>query len=564
MRVKPRQVAVGVVAVVCLGVVPALLLLRWGEEDLVVELPAEPPLRATPAGSITGVVRGGKSVMFSLDDNPHPVPGGKFEVSTAGLAPGLHVARFRTSSGPSTQQGLRLWQRSVALGLAQGPFEDSSAWQNCAARLLVGQAFLDNFADQFASKRLSEALAGQPNAPPVVGTAVTLTWAGDGIDGKAHVDFSNGHDLDLRIHVRIWVDEEHELHLERTGRVDPTGSQVAAWEAPGRVVGAVVGALGFFFGPAGGVVGMGLGAQAGTALAAGQVQQQIRAAVDEQGAALEEILRLPPSFKVQTGIAVHMRYCRGVDVKPGREASVGFDVQTALAVEAPVATPGPVGRPSEEPPLPVGSTALPALMLDVSPNLLDGFLDAWWRSGRLTRLMNEKRWLETVNGAADGGLDIQIEHVEPLLPPSLEMVEGRAVLRTAETKLTLLSKSQGKERDTRLFADIQVAPRYAADKQAFLLDWRLAELSATCHDVEPATGHVLLRPCYADLLQMVNEQALALPNPNVALTLSLPLRHILFKGGGTRHLPFALSHVSPTVLDSSGTPWVRITADVSP
>jgi hypothetical protein len=449
--------------------------------------------------------------------------------------------------------------------------------------LHIGQAFLTDFADPLLSQKLPALLAKQPNAPKIQSARVALTWAGDGVDCEGHVEFANGKDLELTGHVRLWVDKEHALHLERAGDVTVTGSQLEVWREAGRKEGAREGALigakrgalwGLLGGPVGELVGVGVGAvlgqgvgeKTGAAVADERVKERVTETVDKNGiAAIEQMLRLPPSLEVKGGVSVRLRYCETVEVVANQRASIGFDLQTLLAVKQAVATPGPARRRSSEPPL--GPGVLPAIVLDVSPALLDGFLDSWWRSGTLTSLMNEKRWLDAVNGGPNGDkLDFQIQRVDPLLPPSLEVVAGNAVLRTAETKLTLISKGQHKERDARLFVDVHVAPRYEAAKEELDLDWQISDLVGTCHDPDPATGHVLLRPCYADLLQIVKDHAFAVPNPNVAQTLMLPLHHLLFKGDQKGGLPYALSHlthISPTIVDSHGEPWVRITADAS-
>ncbi len=585
MSVPRRNVAVGAVAVAILCAVPALLALKWGAGDdgLAVEFATEPPL--APAGSvvISGLLHGLKDVDFSVDGRPRPTEGHKFEVATCDLGPGLHVARLETSSDASTRAGQPLWERTVALGFLEGPFDDPAAWHACAAQLHIGQLFLEDFADRALSKSLSELLSAAPGMPGVHGTKVALVWAGDGVDCAAHLEFPNGKDLQLGGHIRIWVDEKHDLHFERVGEVQVSGSQIEVWREAGRKEGAKQGAFigarkgalwGLLGGPIGELIGVGLGAilgrdrgaKVGVVMADEQVHARVTETVDKDGvAAIEQMLRLPPSFEMADGLSVHVRYCETLVVEPRRRVSIGFDVQTILAAPRLVATPGPPERPSIEPPFEAGR--LPAFSVDVSPTLLNAFLESWWRSGALTSLMNEAPRLDAINGSPNGDkLAFTVQHVEPLLPPSLEVLDGAAVLRAAETQLTLVSKGKGKERDARLFADVGVVPRYAAATQELHLDWQLLDLAATCHDPSAKTGHVLLHPCYADLLQIVKDRAFALPNPGIERSLELPLHQLLFKGGGKRGLSYLMSHlsrISPSIIDSRGAPWVRITADAA-
>jgi hypothetical protein len=587
VRVKPGNVVVGAVAVAALCIGPALLALEWGpgDEGLGVEFPREPPLAPTGDLAISGRLQGHKAVDFTLDGLPRPIQGERVEVATCDVGPGLHVARIETNSDASTKAGQPLWERTVALGLLQGPFDEPTAWHPCAAKLHVGQAFLDDFADPALSKKLAELLGQAPGMPGVQTTKVELVWTGDGVDCAAHLDFTNGKDLDLSGHIRVSVDKKHDLHFDRVGEVKVSGTQIAVWREAGRkegakqgtFIGARKGALwGLLGGPLGELVGVGVGAilgrdrgaKIGAVMADQQVHTKVTQTVDEDGiAAIEQMLRLPPDFDMEGGISVHLRYCETLVVEPKRRISIGFDVQTTLAKKQLVPTPGPVVRPSIEPPF---AGRLPAVAIDVSPTLLDGLLDSWWRSGALTQMMNEAPRLEAINGSPNGDkLEFKVTHVEPLLPPSLEVLKGVAVLRTAETQLTLVSKvkGNGKARDARLFADLRVEPRFTAATKALHLDWQLVDLAGTCHDPGAKTGSVLLHPCYADLLQIVKDRAVAVPDPGVARSLEVPLRRLLFKDSGKPGLSFLLSHltaISPTILASHGAPWVRITANAAP
>jgi hypothetical protein len=587
VRVKRQNVVVGGIAVAVICIIPAVIALKLGPSDdgLAVEFAAEPPLAPVGSAVISGRLRGHKEVDFSIDGKPRPTEGRKVEVATCDLGPGLHVARLETSSDASTRAGQPLWERTVALGFLQGPFDDPAAWHPCAAQLHIGQAFLEDFADRALSRSLSELMSASPGMPGVHNTKVALVWTGDGVDCAAHLEFPNGKDLELGGHIRIWVDKRHDLHFERVGEVKVSGSQIEVWRDAGRKEGAKQGAFigakkgalwGLLGGPVGELLGLGVGAligrdkgaKVGVVMADEQVHARVTETVDKDGvAAIERMLRLPPSFEMADGIGVHVRYCETLVVEPRRRVSIGFDVQTILASPRVVATPGPPERPSVEPPFEAGR--LPAFAVDVSPTLLNAFLESWWRSGALTNLVNEASRLDAINGSPNGDkLEFKVEHVEPLLPPSLEILDGTAVLRAAETQLTLVSKGKGKakERDARLFADVGVVPRYAAATQELHLDWQLLDLAATCHDPDAKTGHVLLHPCYADLLQIVKDRAFAVPNPGVERSLELPLHQLLFKGDGKRGLSFLmshLSHISPTLLDSRGAPWVRITADAA-
>jgi hypothetical protein len=581
-------VVVGAVAVAALCIGPALLALEvgGGDDGLGVEFLREPPLAPSGDIVISGRLHGHQDVDFTLDGLPRPTKAGRIEVATCDVGPGLHVARLETNSDASTKAGQPLWERTVALGFLQGPFDDPSAWHSGAAKLHVGQAFLEDFADPALSKKLAELLGQAPGMPGMQATKVALVWAGDGVDCSAHLEFSNGKDLDLSGHIRIWVDKKHDLHFDRVGEVNVSGTQIAVWREAGRkegakqgtFIGARKGALwGLLGGPLGELIGVGVGAilgrdrgaKVGAVMADQQVHAKVTQTVDESGiAAIEQMLRLPPPFDMGDGIGVHLRYCEALVIEPKRRISIGFDVQTTLAEKQLVPTPGPPLRPSIEPPFAAGR--LPAVAIDVSPTLLDGLLDSWWRSGALTKMMNEAPRLDAINGSPNGDkLEFKVTHVEPLLPPSLEVLKGVALLRTAETQLTLVSKvkGNGKVRDARLFADLRVTPHFTAATKALHLDWQLVDLAGTCHDPGTKTGSVLLHPCYADLLQIVKDRAVAVPDPGVARSLEVPLRRLLFKDSGKPGLSFLLSHltgISPTILASHGAPWVRITADAAP
>ncbi len=251
------------------------------------------------------------------------------------------------------------------------------------------------------------------------------------------------------------------------------------------------------------------------------------------------------------------RYCGAVNIVDRKSGTVGFDVQEQVAHRETGATFGVVELPATAfPPLPEsgGNVAL-----DVSPALLNGLLDAAWRSGRLTRLMNDPRWLDVINdNHRDTQLDFKVHSVEPLLPPFLEAAEGGAELRMAETRLVLGVQGQDHERDARLFADVQVEPRFDAAHDELVLDCTLSDLAATCHDPIAATGKVRLTPCYADLLRAVEEQGVETSEASPTHSFGVSLRQLLHA------LPVKLSRIHPAVVPMSGQPWFRVTAEMNP
>ncbi|MHB8417822.1 MAG: hypothetical protein ACYDCL_07085 [Myxococcales bacterium] len=559
MRLRRRDVVLGLAVLLALIVGPAALLLRWAKHDegLVVELPGEPSLVAD--SPLAGRVQPATRVSLSLDGQPGVVSDeGSFQLDSNGLGPGLHVAELRRASTASTEKGTPIWDRTVVVGRERGPFERPGAWRSCAVWLTLGQAFLDDFVKPMLENLLPERLADFPELPRVVQARAAARWAGDGIDVGARLDLANGRDLEIGLHVRLWVDDEHRLRLSRVGAVGAAGTQLPEFRMAALRVAAREHPFGLPFELL--VDPRGVSSQIDS-----RIEQDLQQVADQfVAASVEEDLHAPPPVQLGNGIAAHLRYCTALRVEPNSGALLGFDVQTRVATRALLSKQGPsVRRLSSEPPLPSG--VLPALVLDVSPALLDDVVNAFWRSGRLTAFMNERQWLDVINAGRYGDqLDVRVQNVEPLLPPSLEMDAGQAVVRVAETKLTLVSKTDGHVRDDRLFATVGASLRYLDSQQAFALDLQPLDLASTCHDRYTETAQVLLRPCYAELIRLVKDDEFPVLNPSLKDALTLPLRDFLFKKDGTPRLPLKLSGITPTILDSGGQPWVRVAASASP
>jgi len=554
LNVKPIQVVLALVALAVLSLLFNWSLHHWTRHELAVEMAAEPPLAIHEGETLVGKLRSvPKDTRLTLDGQAKPLAvDGKDElhVPLEDAGPGLHVARLDVGSRSSTKDGVRLWDRSIDLGVMKGPFESAGKWYPCAVELHVRQSLLDSFLGPEMGRQLSS-LKGLSSAPAVASAIATFKWAGDGIDGAIHLGFATGTDLDIRGHLRISVDTQHELQLQRLNDLEISGSQVAAWHGlfKARVAVTLSAILGGLSGK-----GFASGAERGGAMIDAKIRTAITTLVDEKLLKVGELVQLPGAFDYE-GVSLRYRYCRSVDIAPGRSGTIGFDVEEQVGHREPAAS---FGRPempvSPDPALPEsgGNVAV-----DFSPGLLNGLLDAAWRSGRLSQLMNQPRWLDRINdNHSDIQLDFKVRSVDPLLPPFLVAAEKGAQLRMAETRLILAV--QGQERDVRLFADVRVEPRFDAARDELGLDYVLSDLAATCHDPGSATGKVLLTPCYTDLLRTIDEQRSETSDasPNQLFTPSL--RHLL------QALPFKLSHLHPTVETSEGQPWFRMTADMAP
>ncbi len=432
----------------------------------------------------------------------------------------------------------------------KGPFEAADKWHPCAVELHVRQSLLDDFLSPELVRQLST-LHELPMTPAIAKATPAFKWAGDGVDAAIHIDFVSGTDLSIRGHLHISVDTQHELRLELLKDLEISGSQVAAWHGLFKVKLAV--ALDAILGGLSGE-GFASGAQRGLASIDAKIRTKITTLVDEKLLRLDQLVRLPGAFTFE-GVTLRYRYCRTVDIVAGRSGTIGFDVEEEVGQHEPAAT---FGLPTMPPsPVPALGDVGGNLAIDFSPVLLNGLLDAAWRSGRLAQLMNEARWLDRINdNHSNTQLDFKVRSVEPLLPPVLEVAENGARIRMAETRLILAPQGQKRERDTRLFADIRVHPRFDTSRDEFGLDCALSDLAATCHDPEPSTGKVLLTPCYADLLRTVDEQHLETSAAS-PIRLGPSLHHLL------QVLPFKLLHIHPAVLPSEGQPWFRVAADMA-
>jgi hypothetical protein len=555
VNVKPIHVVLALLALAAVALLFNWSLHHWTKHELALEMVAEPPLAIYKSEKIEGKLRSmPKDTGLTLDGQAEPLAGGEadqLQVPLADAGPGLHVARLDVGSRTTTKDGVRLWERSIELGVMKGPFEAPDQWHPCAVELHLRQSLLDDFLSPELVSQLSS-LHELPITPAIASATATFKWAGDGIDAAVHLGFVTGTDLDIRGHLRISVNTQHELRLERLNNLEISGRQVAAWH--GRLDARIAVALNAILGGLSGE-GFASGAQHGLASIDAEIRSKITTLVDERLLKVDQLVRLPGAFPYE-GVSFHYRYCRAVDIVAGRSGTIGFDVEEEVSQHELAAT----FQLAEMPPSPV--PALPEsagnIAVDFSPGLLNGLLDAAWRSGRLAQLMNEPRWLDRINANhSDIQLDFKVRSVEPLLPPVLEVAESGAELRLAETRLNLTVKGRTQEQDARLFASIHVHPRFAGARDEFGLDVALTDLAATCHDPESGTGKVLLTPCYAELLQTIDEQHLETPEDS-PLQLGPSLRHLL------QALPFKLSHIHPSVVPSGGQPWFRVTADMAP
>jgi hypothetical protein len=287
-----------------------------------------------------------------------------------------------------------------------------------------------------------------------------------------------------------------------------------------------------------------------------KIRTAITTLVDEKLLKVGQLVQLPGAFAYE-GVSLRYRYCRSVEIVAGRSGTIGFDVEEQVGHHETAASFGLPEMPAS--PVPALPEAGGNLAVDFSPSLLNGLLDAAWRSGRLTQLMNEPRWLDRINdNHSDVQLDFKVRSVAPLLPPFLVAAEDGALLRMAETRLILAVQGQTRQRDVRVFADVRVLPQFDAARDELGLDYTLSDLAATCHDPGSAAGQVVLTPCYTDLLQTIDEQRSETSEASPSQLFTPSLRRLL------QALPFKLSHIHPAVVASEGQPWFRVSADMAP
>ncbi len=557
MNVKPIQVVLGGVILLVLGVVFDVILRHTVNRGLAVELAGEAPLALDGGETIRGrLLSSPDGVVLTVDGEEKPLTAnhqGEVELPFKGERPGLHVARLDMASKGQTREGVRLWERAVEVGAMVGPFESPDHWHACAVQLHVRQALLDDFLSPQVATQLSS-LKELPSTPPVRAATAHFTWAGDGVDALVHLDFVTGTDLDVRGHLAIAVDVQQELQLTRRGELEISGRQVAAWHGlfKARVAVAVSSLVGGLSGQ-----GFAEGAQQGHAMIDSKVNEKIAGVVDEKLQELRKVVPLPGPFPLE-GVSFRWRYCRAVEIVAGRSGTVGFDVEERVPQHEAAAKFGLVQTPASPTPA-VSLTGAGNVEVDFSPVLLNSLLDAAWRSGKLTQLMNDPRWLGAINQQhGDTELDFKVQSVEPLLPPFLEPAENGALLRMAETRLMLAVKGTDRPRDVRLFAEIHVDPRFDAAHDGLVLAYSLSDLASTCHDPDASSGKVLLIPCYAELLRAVEDHQLETAENSPTQSLALSLRRVL------QALPVKLTHIHPEVLASEGQAWFRVSAEMAP
>ncbi len=439
-------------------------------------------------------------VALALDGKPVGMAGSpSLQVPLGHLGPGLHFVEARIE-----RRGGRV--ERVVDPVVLGPFGEREAERGpCGLAFSVSddalrRALLPAVRTQLlANVRKSEHLG-----PGTTLTEAKFTLTPKGIHFAVALDGVNDVTASGWLSVAVKGDRSFELGLITLTSVTFEGETRRKADTTAAVVGAAV------TGPLAPV-----GAVAGYTLMDRYVTKQARETVEKEiEKGLSKVSRFalfPESVELLPGrpaSRVRLAFCD--EVQLAREGVTAYLSVTAVPLpegSVPARTwsaPGPVEH-GVELPVPVLSPS-EDLRLDLSVDTVNHLLDAWAVAGLLEELLGETRMLDAANAQLGAWTTVQLDGIEPHLPPVLGAGPTRETgWGVALGDLDLQMSGVGPGVDPaqrwgriRLAGRGEVDPVWDAEAGELVLAGGLHDLSVTC--AHAVGGRTELRPCLGTML----------------------------------------------------------------
>ncbi len=485
-----------------------------------------------------------------LGDAPLGCSGTAFGVSPQVLAPGLHRLTF-------TALYSGRYERRVGVTVAVGPFEDRERWIPCAARLWIGQDFLDAPGDDTPdlARAIEHMLLRRRFTDPcltgsVVDADVGVYWTKSGLTVTVTMRLNTGDVIRTKAELVLSSRGGH-LHVSA-----PPSSLSASLAGPAltcahKKYSRQHAIIAFLFEDR---VAKEIQSQADERVlvrSAQMIEQELLAPVREVLLSPRP-LQLADSKKAQLAVRygdLHIEYETG--------ALLCLDLRAATEGHVERIVPGPPRVPLPSlPPLLVRSQSL---RIDLSLRAMNAALDAAWRVGVLDRLLNESSatWAELFKDLTVRPTAMAFE-----LPPVIQPGKAGPEVTVGNLRVWLADREHP-ERPPRvadLWARADLSATFVQSKRQVQLAAHLRDFGMSCQ--EGNAQEQRLQPCFSEAVQMFGNTLLDQPIAADAVgTVMVPLEKWL-PGQPEGRAALAVDLKRAELRPMAGGAWYQLFADV--